>query len=186
MMQAWDPDGGRMRLTPADPETAERLSQRRVPVPCRCLCSHGSMQCRCTHLPRPTRLLLEAAATARGLSTIYPLHAVLVALARFSISTCLLLGVRTGCEQLLLLLHPATWGRALQHSFLSLVANAQGGGARRAAPEDCLGSVVLPLMAHVGVSFSCNHLCSGQLSAPAWAGQEAHGCHGSIMQCTML
>lgn len=30
MMQAWDPDGGRMRLTPADPETAERLSQRRV------------------------------------------------------------------------------------------------------------------------------------------------------------
>ena len=35
MMQAWDPDGGRMRLTPANPETAERLSQRRVP--CRCL-----------------------------------------------------------------------------------------------------------------------------------------------------
>ncbi|KAK9826483.1 hypothetical protein WJX81_003924 [Elliptochloris bilobata] len=30
MQQAWDPDGGRMRLTPADPETAERLSQREV------------------------------------------------------------------------------------------------------------------------------------------------------------
>lgn len=41
MMQAWDPDGGRMRLTPADPETAERLSQRRVP--CRCLCFHWSV-----------------------------------------------------------------------------------------------------------------------------------------------
>jgi hypothetical protein len=31
--QAWDPDGGRMRLTPADPDTAERLSQRCAPPP---------------------------------------------------------------------------------------------------------------------------------------------------------
>ncbi len=30
--QAWDPDGGRMRLTPADPDTAERLSQRCAPL----------------------------------------------------------------------------------------------------------------------------------------------------------